>query len=164
MHEVRPNNLGPPVLDTGQGFGSARGTLADCKDACREAQGAVGRGRYCAGRMRRPARTSLLMLSLACPFGLAACGKSSTIYKIGGGRQPIAPIAAQGAVSVVTRNTTRLGGGNAADDAAAVARAVYPGLTPASRPGALVLVDEHDWSAALASAVLAGAPAGAPIL
>ncbi len=64
----------------------------------------------------------------------------------------------------MTRNTSRIGGYEAAGDAAAVARAVYPGLTSASEPQALVLVDEHDWSAALAASVLAGAPASAPIL
>src|SRR6185312_8119366 len=40
----------------------------------------------------------------------------------------------------------------------------HPGLTPATRPGAVVLVDEHDWTAALASAALAAAPLNAPIL
>jgi hypothetical protein len=45
-----------------------------------------------------------------------------------------------------------------------VARLVYPGLTPATRPQAVVLVDERNWSAALAASVLAGAPLGAPVL
>jgi hypothetical protein len=67
-------------------------------------------------------------------------------------------------VSVVTRNTTRLGGADAATDAAAVARAVYPGLTTATRPQAVVLVNERDWPAALAASALAGAPTGAPVL
>jgi hypothetical protein len=62
------------------------------------------------------------------------------------------------------RARRRIGGGEAAADAAAVARAVYPSLTSASRPRALVLVDEHDWDAALAASALAGASAGAPII
>ena len=45
-----------------------------------------------------------------------------------------------------------------------MARAVYPGLTTATRPQAVVLVDDHDWPAALAASALAGAPLGAPLL
>ncbi len=69
-----------------------------------------------------------------------------------------------GAVGVATRNTVRLGGGDPVSDAAAVARAVYPGLTAATRPQAVVLVDAHDWPAAIAASVLASAPLGAPLL
>jgi hypothetical protein len=104
--------------------------------------------------------TRLLALgAVAALVALAGCGKSDQQ-----GAQALAPVSKQGAVSVVTRNTSRIGGYEAAGDAAAVARAVYPGLTSASEPQALVLVDEHDWSAALAASVLAGAPAAAPIL
>jgi len=67
-------------------------------------------------------------------------------------------------VGVATKNTTRLGGADPISDAAAVARAVYPGLTTASRPRAVVLVDAHDWTASLAASVLASAPLGAPLL
>ncbi len=73
-------------------------------------------------------------------------------------------MSAQGAVGVATRNTTRLGGRDPASDAAGVARAAYPGLTTASRPQAVVLVDGHDWAAALAASALAGAPLAAPLL
>lgn len=109
-----------------------------------------------APRLRAPLLAPLL--ALACT--LAACGKSAP----SGPSQQLAPVARQGALSVVTRNTSRIGGSDAAADAAAVARAVYPGLTAASRPPLVVLVDEHDWDAALAAAVLSGAPLGAPIL
>ena len=47
-------------------------------------------------------------------------------------RAPIPAVSAQGAVGVATKNTTRLGGADPVSDAAAVARAVYPGLTTAS--------------------------------
>jgi hypothetical protein len=103
--------------------------------------------------------TRLLALGAVGALALAGCGKSEQQ-----GAQALAPVSKQGAVSVVTRNTSRIGGYEAAGDAAAVARAVYPSLTSASEPQALVLVDEHDWSAALAASVLAGAPAAAPIL
>jgi hypothetical protein len=96
---------------------------------------------------------------------LAGCGKGGhEAAGSGGPARALAPVAEQGAVSVATRNTTRLGGANAAADAAAIARAVYPALTTATRPRLVVLVDEHDWGAALAASVLAGASAGAPIL
>lgn len=105
------------------------------------------------------------MLAL-CAAGLpAGCGKGAAGVATGGGpARKVAPLSAQGAVSVVTRNTTRLGGADAATDAAAVARTVYPALTVATRPQLVVLVDEHDWPAALAASVLAGAPLNAPIL
>jgi hypothetical protein len=73
-------------------------------------------------------------------------------------------VAAQGAVSVVTKNTARLGGADAASDAAAVARAVYPGLTQGTRPQAVIVVDERNWPAALAASIMASAPIGAPLL
>jgi hypothetical protein len=65
---------------------------------------------------------------------------------------------------VSTANTTRLGGSDPAVDAAAVAMTSYPGLTPATRPQAVVLVSDSDWPAALAASVLAGSPLHAPLL
>jgi hypothetical protein len=115
----------------------------------------------------RAAPSRLLGATLALAVGVlaAGCGKSQPVRSAGGGPTGrLAPLAAPGAVSVATRNTTRLGGADVITDAAAVARAVYPGLTPASRPQAVVLVDSHNWSAALAASVLASAPLGAPIL
>lgn len=115
--------------------------------------------------MRPPARGSLLAVLVLAATVLAGCGK--------GGYEPpsatsttrkLVPVAAQGAVSVATRNTTRLGGDDVAADAAAVARAVYPGVTAATRPLAVVLVNEREWLPALTASVLASAPAGAPIL
>jgi hypothetical protein len=97
---------------------------------------------------------------------LAGCGKGARSISAVNGEplSKVAPVAAQGAVSLATRNTTRLGGTDVATDAAAVARAVYPALTPATRPAAVVLVDQHDLPAALAASALAGAPLGAPLL
>jgi hypothetical protein len=114
---------------------------------------------------RPPATLLLLTAAALAAAALAGCGKGGSEQLGGGGpvRQP-APVAAQGAVSVATRNTTRLGGADVAGDAAAVARAVYPGLTVATRPLVTVLVNEHDWLPALAASVLASAPTGAPIL
>jgi hypothetical protein len=105
-------------------------------------------------------------LSLLCgALLLAGCGKAgSGAGSTGGPISRVAPVAEQGAVSVVTRNTTRLGGVDAISDAAAVARTVYPALTPASRPLLVAVVEEGDWHAALAASSLAGAPLGAPLL
>lgn len=105
-----------------------------------------------------------VLAALASASAIAACGKSSQrqITQIG---LPVHTSAGSaGALALVTKNTSRLGGGDPATDAAAVALAVYPGLTPASRPRAVVLADERDWPAALAASVLAAAPLGAPLL
>jgi len=102
----------------------------------------------------------LAALVLCCAV-VAGCGKTSrpqSAHALGG-----AP-ATQGVVSVATKNTTRLGGANPAIDAAAVAQTVYPGVTFATRPRAVVLVDERNWPASLVASELASAPLGAPLL
>ncbi len=66
--------------------------------------------------------------------------------------------------SAATRNTVRVPGADAAADAAGVASALFPAVTDADRPTAVVLVDSGDWKSAVAAAVLAGPPIGAPIL
>jgi hypothetical protein len=63
-----------------------------------------------------------------------------------------------------TRNTVRVGGADAAADAAGVANALYPATGDSDRPTAVVLVDQEDWVTGIAAAVLAGPPIGAPIL
>jgi hypothetical protein len=66
--------------------------------------------------------------------------------------------------STATRNTIRVGGSDAASDAAGVAGALYPATGDADRPTALVLVDQDDWATAISASVLVGRPIGAPIL
>jgi hypothetical protein len=66
--------------------------------------------------------------------------------------------------SSATRNTIRVGGGDAAADAAGVASALFPATRDADRPTAVVLVDQTDWQSAIAASVLAGPPIGAPLL
>jgi hypothetical protein len=66
--------------------------------------------------------------------------------------------------STATRNTVRVGGADAAADAAGVASALYPATGEADRPTAVVLVDQDDWVTGVAAAVLSGRPIGAPIL
>lgn len=66
--------------------------------------------------------------------------------------------------STATKNTIRVGGGDAAADAAGVASAVFPGTNDAARPTAVVLVDKDDWQAGVTASVLAARPIGAPLL
>src|SRR3954470_8362479 len=106
---------------------------------------------------------------LACLLAAltAGCGKEST-----GANQPVVGVkgsskqAAQGLgfPTFATKNTTRVGGADATADAAAVARAVYPAETAATRPGAVTLVDDSDWRIALAASVLMAPPVRAPAL
>jgi hypothetical protein len=66
--------------------------------------------------------------------------------------------------AVGTANTTRVGGTDAASNAAGVALAVYPASKPSQQPAAVTLVDADDWRTAVAASVLVAAPVGAPIL
>jgi len=63
-----------------------------------------------------------------------------------------------------TSNTTRVGGPDAASNAAGVALAVYPSTDEAQRPAAVTLVDADDWQGAIAASALMAAPLGAPQL
>ena len=63
-----------------------------------------------------------------------------------------------------TKNTTRVGGGDAAADVAGVASAVWPATNDATKPNAVVLVEKDNWQGGVAASVLAGTPIGAPLL
>jgi ell wall binding domain 2 (CWB2) len=63
-----------------------------------------------------------------------------------------------------TNNTTRVGGSDPAANAAAIALAVFPSITPEQRPAAVTLVDEDDWAGAIAASVFMSAPVRAPVL
>lgn len=96
---------------------------------------------------------------------LAGCGKSGTgLAGAEAELNPVTPISAHGAAGQITRNTTRLGGADPVTDAAAIASAVHPGLTPAGRPQVVTFVRSDDFPVALAASVLASAPLGAPVL
>jgi hypothetical protein len=69
-----------------------------------------------------------------------------------------------GVPASATRNTIRVGGGDAAADAAGVANALYPATGDSDRPTAVVLVDQEDWASGIAASVLTGPPIGAPVL
>jgi len=118
---------------------------------------------------RRPSRTTLAVfgaLAATLVVVLAGCGKAahSPQSAAGGVETVLVRTGAAGTPATATRNTTRLGGSNPVADAAAVARAAYPGPTAKTRPQAVVLVDAGDWPAALAASSLASSPLGAPLL
>jgi len=77
---------------------------------------------------------------------------------------PSLPVPKLGFPILATNNTTRVDGSSAIEDAAGVAQAIYPALTPATRPAAVTIAPTDDWQAAIASAVLMSAPIHAPIL
>jgi hypothetical protein len=121
--------------------------------------------------MSAPMRASSLrqiaaLATAGALFGgaLGGCGKGHGSAGTGSSASTLPAPVAHGVVGISTKNTTRLGGADPASDAAAVAEAIYPGLTPATRPQVVVLVVEHDWYGALAAATLASAPLGAPLL
>jgi hypothetical protein len=95
---------------------------------------------------------------------LGGCGKGHGSHTAGSSEGALSAPVAHGVPGISTKNTTRLGGADAASDAAAVAEAIYPGLTPATRPQAVVLVNKRNWYGALAASTLASAPLGAPLL
>ncbi len=113
-----------------------------------------------------PAHRRALAVALTLAAALGGCGKSLPSEGQGRGASvtTVAGTTQLGASGLATKNTTRLGGANPVADAAAVALATYPGLTPTTRPQAVVLVDDRDWPAALAAAALASAPLRAPLL
>ncbi|HEX5930101.1 MAG TPA: cell wall-binding repeat-containing protein [Solirubrobacterales bacterium] len=82
-----------------------------------------------------------------------------------GGETDAAQSAEQlGYPAFATNNTTRVGGSDPAANAAAVALAVFPSVTPEQRPAAVTLVDEDDWAGAIAASVFMSAPLRAPAL
>ena len=106
-----------------------------------------------------------MIVALTAIVALTGCGKSAPERSSGSGNSSVgAQVTGAGTVAGATRNTTRLGAANPIADAAAVARAAYPGLTTSTRPQAVVLADVHDWPAALTASALASAPLSAPLL
>jgi hypothetical protein len=66
--------------------------------------------------------------------------------------------------ALATKNTTRVGGKDPVADAAAVATAVYPSRSSATRPAIVSLVNKDDWRSGIAASVLMSAPLRAPLL
>jgi hypothetical protein len=107
------------------------------------------------------------VLALVAALALAGCGGKSKPNATG---KPLVlgqksdEVSAQGPPLgfpiVASKNTTRIAGGDAITDAAAVALAVYP----EAKPQAVVLADVDDWRTGIAASVLMSAPLRAPLL
>jgi hypothetical protein len=110
-----------------------------------------------------------LFAVLACVLccGVAGCqlgNEPSSPPQIGAKSSDKQAAAQLGFPSTATKNTIRVGGADAASDAAGVASALFPSTNDATRPTAVVMVDKDDWQGAVTASVLAGTPIGAPIL
>jgi hypothetical protein len=79
--------------------------------------------------------------------------------------RPVEEAAAQlGFPALATKNTTRVGGSDPAAIAAGVALATFPSAGGVEPPQAVSLVNEDDWAAGIAAAVLMAEPLRAPLL
>ena len=78
--------------------------------------------------------------------------------------EPVIAAARLGFPTFATKNTTRVGGGDPIENAAAVALAAFPSTGESRSPEAVTLVPSESWSVALAAAALAATPISAPIL
>jgi putative cell wall binding repeat protein len=110
---------------------------------------------------------ALPFLLLAAGLALAGCSLGddpSQPPQLGAEAQDEEATAKLGFPAGATRNTVRVGGGDAATDAAGVANALFPATGSSTRPTAVVLVELRDWLAGVTASVLAGAPIGAPLL
>jgi hypothetical protein len=109
-------------------------------------------------------------LAVAAATALPGCGGTTQLITNNPGPiigiQSKTPHAGEklGFPAVATKNTTRVGGGDAIADAAGVALAVYPSSAPGTHPAAVTVAPTDDWQAAIASAVLTAPPLRAPIL
>src|SRR5689334_23251987 len=110
-------------------------------------------------------RRLALALALTGLLGGCSLGDSSNQPPgLGVSQDDSSGTAKLGFPSSATRNTIRVGGADAAADAAGVAGALFPSTGSFDRPTAVTLVDENDWQTAIAASVLAGPPIGAPLL
>jgi putative cell wall-binding protein len=116
--------------------------------------------------MRRCTPLLLAIVLAGCSIGGSDDGSGASLQSGGPAPTSSQRQAAEklGFPVVATRNTVRVGGGDAVADLAGVAAAVFPATTPRDRPHAVVLVDKDDWQGAVAGSVLDAQPLGAPLL
>ena len=116
--------------------------------------------------MRRELRrlSALFLLLLSLLAGCSTGDDESRPPQLGVEAEDEQAAEKLGFPSTATRNTVRVGGSDAAADAAGVAGALYPATGDSDRPTAVVLVSQDDWVTGIAAAVLTGRPIGAPIL
>src|SRR5919106_6107588 len=101
----------------------------------------------------RPIAAALALLALlgGCSLG---SDEESRPPQLGVKAEDEEAVEELGFPSTATRNTIRVGGSDAAADAAGVAGALYPATGETDRPTAVVLVDGSDWQAAIAASLL----------
>jgi len=111
--------------------------------------------------------TRLPALLLACCALLAGCSigdDDETPPQIGVKADDEEAATDLGFPFTATKNTTRVGGGDAIADVAGVANAVWPATSETTRPNAVVLVDNDNWQGGVAASVLASSTIGATLL
>ena len=119
-----------------------------------------------------PRPTPLVAAALLALTALSGCSLQSVdsggdpSQRVGEGvsSKDDSAVEALGFPTTATRDTIRVPGGDPSADAAGVASALFPATTAETRPPAVALVDNDQWQAGVAAAVLAGAPLRAPIL
>jgi hypothetical protein len=115
-------------------------------------------------RANRWTSTALIAIAAAVAGGCSLGDDDTRPPQLGPSSDDKEAAAKLGFPTTATRNTIRVGGDDAAGDAAGVANAAFPSTTPTNRPNAVVLVDADDWQGAVTGAVLAAKPIGAPLL
>jgi len=111
---------------------------------------------------RRLTALAVLAALVALPAGCAGGGSDPPQLQVNA--DDAQALEKLGFPVAASRNTTRIGGGDAAADAAGAATAVYPSTSDRTRPSAVVIVGDEDWQGAVAAAALTAAPIGAPML
>lgn len=112
-------------------------------------------------RLPRPAAIAVL-----AALSLAGCdvGDEDATPQLGAKGDEENAAEKLGFPASATRNTIRVGGGDAVADAAGVVAAVYPAASEGDRPPAVALVDRDDWQSGIAAAALQAPPVGVPAL
>lgn len=114
--------------------------------------------------MRRLRALALLLLAA---LALPACDvgdESDRPPQLGARSDDDEAAAKLGFPATATKNTIRVGGGDAVADVAGVVSALFPATNDETRPPAVALVDRDAWQAAIAASVLAAQPIGVPML
>ncbi len=114
------------------------------------------------------ARTAAALLALLLAGTTAGCGlgddEGPKPPQLGAQSEDEDAAAKLGFPGTATKNTIRIGGGDAAADVAGAVNAVFPASSPRNRPRALTLVGSNDWQGAVTASVLGASPIRAPIL
>src|SRR4051794_27496702 len=124
---------------------------------------APARPRLTCGPMRIPVGFAVLACTALAGCSIGGSGGGDTTGVSSAAPTASAEKAAEklGFPVVATRNTVRVGGGDAVTDLAGTATAVFPATSDDTKPHAVVLVDKNDWQGAIAASVLNSAPLGA---